>query len=48
MRLVTLREGGTFPFSMLGELRLGLLNARTVLIADFFLSHKETFLGVLE
>jgi hypothetical protein len=45
---VTLRGGVTFPFSMLGELRLGLLNARTVLIEDFFLSHKETFLGVLE
>jgi hypothetical protein len=32
---------------MLGALRLMLLNARTVLTEDFFLSHKETFLGML-
>ena len=32
---------------MLGELRLGLLNASTVLIENCFLSHKETFLGML-
>jgi hypothetical protein len=47
MRFVTLRGGLTFPFSMVGELRFGLLNANTVLIDDFFLSHKETFLGLL-
>src|SRR5947208_2784403 len=39
VRFVTLRGGVTFSFSMHGELRLVLLNARTVLIENLFLSH---------